>query len=43
MMRALASGGFNQERAKDIMLDELQKLELPLEVIVVAFKRADKV
>jgi O-acetyl-ADP-ribose deacetylase (regulator of RNase III) len=30
------SGGFNQERAREIMLDELQKLESPLEVRVVA-------
>jgi O-acetyl-ADP-ribose deacetylase len=29
------SGGFNQERAQAIMLDELQKLESPLEVTVV--------
>ncbi len=26
------SGGFNQERAKEIMLDELQILDSPLEV-----------
>jgi O-acetyl-ADP-ribose deacetylase (regulator of RNase III) len=32
------SGGFNGERAKDFMLDELQKLESPLEVTVVVFK-----
>jgi O-acetyl-ADP-ribose deacetylase (regulator of RNase III) len=35
------SGGFNQERAKAIMEDELQKLESSLEVTVVVFaKRA---
>ena len=33
------SGGFNQERTKDIMLDELRKLELPLEVTVVVYRR----
>ena len=33
------SGGFNQERAKDIMLDEWQKLESPLVVTVVVFRR----
>jgi O-acetyl-ADP-ribose deacetylase len=33
------SGGFNQERAQKIMLGELQKLELPLEVTVVVFGR----
>ena len=33
------SGGFNQERTKDIMLDELRKLELPLEVRVVVYRR----
>jgi O-acetyl-ADP-ribose deacetylase len=33
------SGGFNQERAQKIMLAELQKLELPLEVTVVVFGR----
>jgi len=36
------SGGFNQQRAKEIMLDELQKLESPLEVTVVVFRRAGK-
>ena len=36
------SGGFNQQRAKAIMLDELQKLESPLEVTVVVFRRAGK-
>ena len=34
------SGGFNQERAKEIMLDELQKLDSPLEVTVVVYRRA---
>ena len=33
------SGGFNQERAQAIMLDELQKLESPLEVTVVVYRR----
>ena len=33
------SGSFNQERAKEIMLDELQILESPLEVTVVVFKK----
>ena len=33
------SGGFNQEKAKEIMLDELQSLESPLTVTVVAFSR----
>jgi O-acetyl-ADP-ribose deacetylase len=33
------SGGFNQERAQELMLTELQKLELPLEVTVVVFGR----
>ena len=31
------SGGFNQERARRIMLDEMQKLEWPL---VVVFRKA---
>lgn len=34
------SGGFNQERAQRVMLDELQKLESPLEVRVVVFRKA---
>jgi O-acetyl-ADP-ribose deacetylase (regulator of RNase III) len=34
------SGGFNQERAQVIMLDELQQLESPLEVTVVVYRRA---
>ena len=33
------SGSFDQERAKEIMLDELQKLESRLQVIVVVFRR----
>ncbi|MCY2995527.1 MAG: macro domain-containing protein [Planctomycetota bacterium] len=33
------SGGFNQERAKAVMLDELRTLESPLEVMVVVFRR----
>jgi O-acetyl-ADP-ribose deacetylase (regulator of RNase III) len=33
------SGSFNQEKAKQIMLDELQKLESSLEVTVVIFKK----
>ena len=32
------SGGFNQERAQAIMLGELQKLDLPLEVRIVAYR-----
>ena len=32
------SGGFNQERAKALMLDELDKLEAPMVVRVVVFK-----
>ena len=34
------SGGFNQEKAKQIMLDELQKLEVRLEVKLVVFKKS---
>ncbi|WP_442508371.1 macro domain-containing protein [Novipirellula sp. SH528] len=34
------SGGFNQEKAKHIMLDELQKLESTIKVTVVIFKRS---
>jgi O-acetyl-ADP-ribose deacetylase (regulator of RNase III) len=33
------SGGFNQARAKKIMLNELQKVESPLDVKVVVFRR----
>jgi O-acetyl-ADP-ribose deacetylase (regulator of RNase III) len=32
------SGGFDQERAKTIMLDELSKLDVPLTVKIVIFK-----
>ena len=32
------SGGFNQEQAKNLMLDELSKLDLPMSVKVVIFK-----
>ena len=34
------SGGFNQEQAMALMLDELRKFELPMMVKVVVFKRA---
>ena len=34
------SGSFNQERAKEIMLDELNKLGTALEVTVVVFKKS---
>jgi O-acetyl-ADP-ribose deacetylase len=33
------SGGFNQERAIAIMLDEMQNLDLPLNTVVVIFKK----
>ena len=33
------SGGFNQERARETMLDELQKVESPLDVTVGVFKK----
>ena len=33
------SGSFKPRRAKEIMLDELQKIELPLRVVVVEFKQ----
>ena len=33
------SGGFNQERAKTIMEDELGKMDYPLEVRLVVFKK----
>jgi len=33
------SGGFNQERAKAIMEDELAKLEYPMEVRLVVFSK----
>ena len=34
------SGGFNQERARAIMEDELGKLDFPMEVRVVVYERA---
>jgi len=34
------SGGFNQEKAKALMLDELSKLAFPMTVKVVVFKRS---
>lgn len=36
------SGGFNQEQAKALMLDELNKLDVPMSVKVVVFKKASK-
>ena len=36
------SGGFNQDRAKALMLDELSKIEVKMTVKVVVFKRAKK-
>jgi O-acetyl-ADP-ribose deacetylase (regulator of RNase III) len=33
------SGGFNPERAKAIMLDEIQKVDAPLSVVLVLFKK----
>ena len=33
------SGGFNQERARKIMLDEIQFLKSPVEVTVVVFRK----
>ena len=36
------SGGFDQQRAKEIMLDELQKFEYPMDVSVVVYKKALK-
>ena len=36
------SGGFDLERAKAILLDELDKFDLPMSVRVVAFKKATK-
>jgi O-acetyl-ADP-ribose deacetylase (regulator of RNase III) len=36
------SGGFNQEQAKSLMLDELRKLDVPMTVKVVVFKEAKK-
>lgn len=34
------SGGFNAERARALMLDELSKVDLPMEVKLVVFKKA---
>ena len=34
------SGSFNQDRAKSIMLDELSKIEVPMLVKIVVFKKA---
>ena len=36
------SGGFNQDQAKALMLDELSQLEVQMTVRVVVFKRAKK-
>src|SRR3984957_5743976 len=36
------SGGFNQDQAKALMLDELSKLDLPMTVTVVVFKGVKK-
>ena len=36
------SGGFNQEQAKALMLDELSKLDVPMKVKVVVFARAKR-
>ena len=33
------SGGFNPERTKQIMLDELRSIDAPLEVTVVRYKK----
>jgi O-acetyl-ADP-ribose deacetylase len=33
------SGGFHQEQAKSLMLDELSKLDLPMAVKIVVFKK----
>jgi O-acetyl-ADP-ribose deacetylase len=33
------SGGFGEQRAKEVMLDELSKLEVPIAVKVVVFRR----
>lgn len=38
-MIGAGSGGFNQEKAKQIMLDELQNLELLLEVTIVEYRK----
>ena len=34
------SGGFNQEQAKTLMLDELSKLDVPMLVKIVVYKEA---
>ena len=34
------SGGFNQDQAKALMLDELNKIEIPMLVKIVVFKKA---
>ena len=39
MEAGAGSGGFNQEWAKAIMEDELGKLDSPLEVKIVVFKK----
>ena len=36
------SGGFNQEQAKALMLDELSRLEVPMIVKIVVFKPGNK-
>jgi len=36
------SGGFNQGKAKAIMLDELSKLDIQMSVTIVVYKRAKK-
>lgn len=33
------SGGYNQQRAKQIMLDELSKVDLRIDVLIVEFKK----
>jgi O-acetyl-ADP-ribose deacetylase (regulator of RNase III) len=33
------SGGFNQEQSKTLMLDELAKLDLPMTVKIVVYKK----
>jgi O-acetyl-ADP-ribose deacetylase (regulator of RNase III) len=37
------SGGFNQDRARAIMEDELGKMDSPMEVRVVVFRREKRV
>ncbi len=36
------SGGFDQDRAKTVMLDEIQKADLPLAVTIVVLRKACK-